>query len=424
MKKFFSAGFLYVLFTALLFAGGIENKTNMSTGYLRNPSRNAETKRPEAAFYNIAGTAFMEDGFYLEVGNQFIIKEYRNSTDDTALCTLLDKTEAEYSERTKVLLYPDFDLVFHHKDFSGFLAAGVFAGGGELNYNNGTALTAALFANQAMANPVAATLLLGAAKDHSLFVDSVTYGGQVGAAYKFLNDRIALAAAFRAVYGTQSMELTSSYLSALNGGDTIGYDADAWGYGAVFGLHVRPLEKVDISLQYQTRDKIEYEAKNSKGNLAAAFGIKDGVKFRTDLPAVLSFGTALSFDLPLVISFSYNYYFNTDAHQDSILAETKYEDSAEIALGIDYRFDKKFSAGFGISYADQGESDSENSAFNPVLDSLCIGAGVEASPIEQLTITAAFMWVKYFDADYTVSTVEFNLEKDLFMFSAGATLKL
>ena len=27
---------------AFAFAGGVENKTNMSTGYLRNPSRNAE----------------------------------------------------------------------------------------------------------------------------------------------------------------------------------------------------------------------------------------------------------------------------------------------------------------------------------------------------------------------------------------------
>ena len=41
------------------FAGGVENKSNMSTGYLRNPSRNAECERPEAAFYNIAGTAFL-----------------------------------------------------------------------------------------------------------------------------------------------------------------------------------------------------------------------------------------------------------------------------------------------------------------------------------------------------------------------------
>lgn len=49
-----------------LFASGVENKTNMSTGYLRNPSRNSEAKRPEASYYNIAGTAFMEDGLIIQ----------------------------------------------------------------------------------------------------------------------------------------------------------------------------------------------------------------------------------------------------------------------------------------------------------------------------------------------------------------------
>lgn len=61
-----------------IFAGGVENKTNMSAGYLRNPSRNTENERPEAAFYNIAGTGFLKNGLYIEAGNQFVFKEYAN----------------------------------------------------------------------------------------------------------------------------------------------------------------------------------------------------------------------------------------------------------------------------------------------------------------------------------------------------------
>ena len=66
MKKYLAAC-LSLVCAGFAFAGGIENKTNMSTGYLRNPSRNTEHKRPEAAFYNIAGTAFMDDGLYIEM---------------------------------------------------------------------------------------------------------------------------------------------------------------------------------------------------------------------------------------------------------------------------------------------------------------------------------------------------------------------
>lgn len=78
MKKLISSAFI-ALAAVTAYAGGVENKTNMSTGYLRNPSRNTENERPEAAFYNIAGTGFMADGLYIEAGNQFVFKETRTS---------------------------------------------------------------------------------------------------------------------------------------------------------------------------------------------------------------------------------------------------------------------------------------------------------------------------------------------------------
>ncbi|MCR5762373.1 MAG: hypothetical protein K6G00_03195, partial [Treponema sp.] len=123
--------------TALIFAGGVENKTNMSTGYLRNPSRNAEFQRPEAAFYNIAGTAFMDDGLWIEIGNQFVLKEYTHELDDDSLKSTFNtyNIDTSSSDTTSVWLYPDVDLVFHKKDFAGFFNFGVYAGGGSLNFD-------------------------------------------------------------------------------------------------------------------------------------------------------------------------------------------------------------------------------------------------------------------------------------------------
>ena len=69
-------GLFATLLASQVFAGGIDAKTNLNAGYIRNPSRNTESERPEAALYNIAGTAFMADGLYLEAGNQFIFKTY------------------------------------------------------------------------------------------------------------------------------------------------------------------------------------------------------------------------------------------------------------------------------------------------------------------------------------------------------------
>lgn len=100
MKKILTAVLTLSCATAI-FAGGIDNKSNLSTGYLRNPSRATETKRPEAVLYNIGGTSFMEDGLAFTIGNQFIFKEYTNKLNST-----------EYKENKTVLFFPDVEAVY------------------------------------------------------------------------------------------------------------------------------------------------------------------------------------------------------------------------------------------------------------------------------------------------------------------------
>ncbi len=404
---------------AFAFAGGVENKTNMSTGYLRNPSRNAEFQRPEAAFYNIAGTAFMNDGLWIEAGNQFVFKEYKHELNDKTTFNALNIDTTSGSDTTTVWLYPDFDAVYHKGDFAVFMNFGIYAGGGTLNYDDGSSAIAGMLLAR---NP---TYLAGVAKDHSLKVDSITYGGEIGGAYKFLDGMVSVGAAFRMVYGTQSMELTTSdatFKSAmLNGGDTIGYDAKATGFGGVFGVHARPIDKLDLSVQYSTINKIKYKMDNVEGQLAAGLGLEDGKKFNTDLPACLGFGASYSVIDPLLLSFSCNYYFNKQATMDSALGETDYDNSIEFALGADYKISDMVSASLGFSYSKQGTNDKSNSIFAPVLDSFTIGGGVEVTPIENLTLTAAGMWVNYFDEDdYSGHT----LSKDLVMASIGVTYRL
>lgn len=129
MKKILTAVLTLSCATAI-FAGGIDNKSNLSTGYLRNPSRATETKRPEAVLYNIGGTSFMEDGLAFTIGNQFIFKEYTNELNGT-----------EYKENKTVLFFPDVEAVYKKDRWAAFGGFGVFAGGGSLDYKDGTAAT-------------------------------------------------------------------------------------------------------------------------------------------------------------------------------------------------------------------------------------------------------------------------------------------
>ena len=122
---------------------------------------------------------------------------------------------------------------------------------------------------------------------------------------------------------------------------------------------------------------------------------------------------------PLYLSASFNYYFNKQAEQNSALGETDYDDSFEISVGADYRFNEKVSASLGLSYGNQGQNDESNSPLSPVLDSFTVGAGVEYSPTEALTLTGAGMYVEYFEEEYN----SMDLNKDTMLFSLGVTYK-
>jgi len=487
MKRIAVTSILALLGTAALFASGVENKTNLSTGYLRNPSRNTENSRPEAAFYNIAGTAYLKEGLWIGGGNQFVIKEYGNELKTGNTLSAYGINDYYSNDETTVWLYPDLNAVYKKGRWSIFGNFGVYAGGGSLSYSEGTSATTLLFLkgantkkqeathygtdytiakkvyDSAVANTMStyglsqteaeltvqsdttnggktvyeamtsskakmeaaasiAGASLGMAQSHSLDVTSITYGLQLGASYQVL-DWLSLAAAYRYTIGTQKMTLKCSDATfvAVNGGNEISYDAEGYGQSCVFGIHVKPIDKLDLSLQYQTLSRIDYDVSNVKGNVAKYYDITNSKKFRTDLPAVLNLGVGYSILDNLYVSTSFNYYFNVFAQQNSILSETDYDNSMEFALGVDWRFWKFAGVSLGASFGNQGIKDDSNSTFNPVLNNFVIGGGFEIYPTEQLTVTLSALYAKYFDADYYLEGYKTTLSKKVTNIGVGLT---
>ena len=403
------AALVAALAGAAAFADGVENKTNMNPGYLRNPSRNAEAKRPEAVFYNIAGTGFLEDGLYFDTGNQFVFKKYTNSFPKGAIP--LYPNGKDFSDKTAVWLYPNADIVYKHGPFAVFGNFGIYAGGGKLSYKDGTTATAAALA----------THFPSSARNHSVELSSMTYGEQVGFTY-CLKNFISFSGALRLLQATQSMELKSDDATfvGVNQGNKISYDASAFGVGGVFGINVRPFPALTLSTQFQLHSDMKYEVKNAKGMLSSNLGIVDGETFHTDLPAALNMGAGYQVLKPLYVSASFNYYFNSFAQLNSVLDTSDYSDSWELAAGADYDINDKVTASLGLSYGNRGIKKTVNNTFNSVLDSLVIGTGVEYRPIDNLTLTLGLMYIQYFKQDYSI----IELNKQLFMTSIGATYRL
>ncbi|WP_287054783.1 outer membrane protein transport protein [Treponema sp.] len=412
------------------FAGGVDNKTNLNQGYMRNPSRNTETLRPEAVLYNIGGTAFMNDGLYFELGNQFVLKNYSDKLDGQ-----------KFEDDQNVYFYPNAEVVYKKDNWAAFFGFGVFGGGGTLDYSDGTGLTSLAlqsgFANKLKASlplliasgactlQTAASYIASASAKmaaHSLEVYSVQLGEILGASYK-INDMISVAAAGR----FKNITLKCDGLQSVNGGSSkIGYESNGYGFGGIFGVHIKPWNTLDVGIQYQTITKLKYKYDDLTGAYASSFlNADEGDNFKNDLPAVLNLGVGYTFFDKLNASMSFNYYFNKQATIESPIdrSEYDYDDSWEIALGSDYRLNEQLSFGTGFSYGKQGSKSDVNNVFSPVLDNFVIGAGVEYSPVKLVTISGSAMYCKYFSEDYKKAGYTMELSKDVVMLALGVTVK-
>lgn len=311
------------------------------------------------------------------------------------------------------------EAVYKHGPFAFFATFHVASGGGTLEYKDGTAATKLIFLTSGLPAAAAAAI----ANDHSLDISSIIYGENIGASYK-INDMFAISAAVRLLQASQSMSLSSSSAtwSAVNGSSgKTGYKASGFGFGGIFGVHAKPIDGLDVAVQYKTISKMKIKIDSTEGNLITGLGISEGDKFDNDMPAEINAGVGYRVMDPLYINTSFNYYFNKQAKMGSALSDenAEYKDTWELGGGVDYTINKKVLASTGFMYSKQGHTDEDNNIFSPVLNSLNVGLGVEVTPIDNLKVTVGGVYAKYFEEDSSY----FKLNKSVFMFCLGATYR-
>ncbi len=434
---------LFALFVFLLqsfaFAGGVDTKANQSTGYLRNPSRNTECTHPEAVLYNIAGTAFMADGIYINLGNQVVLKK----------CTNEYKGRA-YTDEKPLYFFPNFEGVYKSGKIAFFGSFAVYGGGGMMEYTDGSALTMnvlskgvvvaqkeeAKYANKAQSATDSAKIekytassqkyasiaqaLSSSVSDHELSVYSATFGEQIGLAFNF-NKYISAAACFRLLQGGQNVWLSSdnSLFSSLNGGNDVGYYSSGWGYSFVVGLHSKPLDNLDLSLQYQSKTEMTYEYTRVFGELSSVLGYEKGSKFKNDMSGVWSIGAGyLLFD-SLYLTSSFNLYLDSKSSHSVGGESFKYNDSYDLSFGAEYQITSSIALSTGLLYNRIGSTTEANNIVSPALDNLSIGAGGEVKVYKTVWIEAGYMYSHFIEKDFNSVT----LKKKSSLFSLGFTVK-
>ena len=191
-----------MVLAASAFAGGPMTNTNQSASFLRSVARGT-TYEADAVYFNPAGTAFMENGFHLGIGNQ-IARQTRTISSTYAPFAMGAANNGAFTKvftgKAFAAFIPSLHLTYKHNDWAVMAGVGVNGGGGTLEFADGLGS----FERQFSVLPGAVSQLGAAmgltanqyAMDMYLKGSSMTLAFNVGASYK-ITDWLSAAALVR-----------------------------------------------------------------------------------------------------------------------------------------------------------------------------------------------------------------------------------
>ena len=164
-------------------AASIDYLSNNSASYFQNPSQTGKIT-VEGVFYNPAGTAFLDDGTYINANMQ-------NS--------MVEESMTLNGKKLKSHRYagaPSFNLLYKKNNYSLFGNLSVIAGGATLRYNDGVA--GIELAGETFNNITGGRLRAKVTKNRFTGQNRY-YQLMLGSAYKF-NDTFSMSGGLKYVY--------------------------------------------------------------------------------------------------------------------------------------------------------------------------------------------------------------------------------
>lgn len=421
MKK--SLVILSLLASANAFAGSIDYLAQQDAEYFAHPAMIGKVG-VSGAYYNPAGTVFLEDGLYVQLNSQTLFKTYEM---DTRL-NGTDKLSHESDHPSAFV--PSIQIVKKEGDRSYFLHAGAAAGGGAVKYENG--ISAFEVIGQEIENnfkPLGGNVeyLGGSTVNGSSYYINTTFG----MAQK-INSKFSVAGGLRFMYamrelnGTANYELTTMLpnkeepekpLGPFNGNVRVDIDSErtGWGVGGVIGFHYQPTEKLNIGFKYETEVELNLDADgkvdttssqpafntgkggvidNIDGKLEAHPVIAEWLEDdRRNLPAMMALGVSYELTNRITLLTSGNYYFIKDANRNGCYEN--YDNGYEISVGVDYKLNDKWTLMAGYQYTDTGANENTYKDTDYALDADMYGVGVKYTPDETKEFIVSYAYVDY-----------------------------
>ena len=425
---------LSIIVAGMANAASVDYLMNNSTSYFQNPAQTAQIS-VEGVFYNPAGTAFVDDGLYLNVNAQ-------NSIINESM-----KVEGKTFDATSFAAVPSFNLLYKKNDYSLFANASVIGGGATLEYEGGAAGVYLAAAALNSKDPFKGTAMgLNANLSGGKFIgENRYYQGIIGGAYK-VNDKLSVSLGGKYVYATRKLEGTADYtynaLSPMGKylkGNTLSIDSTrkADGVGFTVGADYKLDETTNFAIKYDSRVRLTFETEATEADkmlfMGKTLGISafyptyaNGTKTERDLPGVLSLGASKSIG-KATYSIGYNHYYNKAANIDGI----EYQDGFEANIGIDYKLNEKITLHGGFNFADTGAKPSTYNDTEYAVNSQIYAAGLTYKPNENNEWKFSLAYISYNsengkDTPSVIGTLEkskVKYDKAIGVFGIGYTHK-
>ena len=391
-----------------IYAGGIINKQNLSADYMRTLNRNAATDMADAAVFNPAGTAMMQDGLYLKADAIYLYKEYSNQMASSPPSINVGTFDSDEPS-----IIPGLFAVYKQDRWSTFFAVTIPGGGGRINYNDGNARTAVLSAPSSPAIPPAVSggwigipglgTYLGGPTGNATNIkqrieaDSYYVGYSLGAAFKVL-DSLSLSGGVR--YVDASQKFKGQAKGSVNTVDVkIEREDEAFNY--FLGLDYAPIKDLNIGLTYMSNTPLNFKSDTTDNSpnqaISNGVGWKDGTHEREDLPGYIGLGVSY-FIIPgtLRIEPNFTYYLEKQAtFQGQRFQDSNPGNSYDIGVALEYILNPQWRFSVGYMHTDMKGMDAKDLLPEaPELDANTVGLGLVWSPLERLsfTLSGARVW--------------------------------
>jgi long-chain fatty acid transport protein len=388
----------------------------------------------DAAAFNPAGTAMMQDGLYMKADVLYLWKDYSNKLPSSFTvpgAPLPSNSGGGTLDSEEPSIIPGLFAVYKQDRWAGFFAVTIPGGGGKVRYDDGDSRTMFLSGAFGLLPPGAGGIGTGfnpTAADQFIEADSYYVGYSLGGSFKIF-DSLSIGGGVRFVDAYQKFK---GSVSGPANSYSVKIERTDEAFNYFLGLDWAPIKDLNIGLTYMSNTPLNFKAdtKDDSPGQAVSRGVgwTDGTHEREDLPGYIGLGVSY-FIIPgtLRVEPNFTYYLEKQAKlEGERFQQSMPGNSYDIGLTLEYILNPQWRFSVGYMHTEiKGMESQDLLTEAPELDADTVGLGLVWSPIERLSLTLSGtkVWYQSRKTDVTNSRGVAGTELDKDVWAVGLGLQ-